>query len=91
MIPISYFDKNPDGSFREEHYEGGQYPDYVPVTRYDAFDLEKEHPDVIYIHNLYDKCNYVTSVHPYYYYAKNLRNYTDKLIYILYFRENRAG
>ena len=84
VIPIPYFDKNSDGSFREEHYEGSLYPAYVPVTRYDEFDLEAEHPDVIYIHNPYDECNYVTSVHPHFY-AKNLRNYTDKLIYIPYF------
>ena len=32
VIPIPYFDKNPDGSFREMHYEGGQYPNYVPTT-----------------------------------------------------------
>ena len=84
VIPIPYFDKNPDGSFREEHYEGGQYPAYVPITRYDAYDLELRHPDVIYIHNPYDECNHVTSVHPYFY-SKNLRNYTDKLVYIPYF------
>ena len=84
VIPIPYFDKNPDGSFRKEHYEGDQYPRYVPVTRYDEYDLEARHPDVIYIHNPYDECNHVTSVHPYFY-SKNLRNYTDKLVYIPYF------
>ncbi len=84
VIPIPYFDKNPDGSFKEEHYEGDQYPDYVPVTRYDDYDLEARHPDVIYIHNPYDEHNHVTSVHPYFY-SKNLRNYTDKLVYISYF------
>lgn len=84
VIPIPYFDKNPDGSFREEHYEGNLYPKYVPITRYDEYDLEAQHPDVIYIHNPYDECNHVTSVHPYFY-SKNLRNYTDKLVYISYF------
>ena len=84
VIPIPYFDKNPDGSFREEHYEGDQYPAYVPVTRYDEYDLEARRPDVIYIHNPYDECNHVTSVHPYFY-SKNLRNFTDKLVYIPYF------
>lgn len=84
VIPIPYFDKNPDGSFREEHYEGDLYPKDVPVTRYDEYDLETRHPDVIYIHNPYDECNHVTSVHPYFY-SKNLRNYTDKLVYISYF------
>ena len=84
VIPIPYFDKNPDGSFKEEHYEGDQYPKYVPITRYDKYDLEACHPDIIYIHNPYDECNHVTSVHPYFY-SKNLRNYTDKVVYIPYF------
>ena len=84
VIPIPYFDKNPDGSFRKEHYEGDLYPKNVPITRYDEYDLETQHPDVIYIHNPYDECNHVTSVHPYFY-SKNLRNYTDKLVYIPYF------
>lgn len=84
VIPIPYFDKNPDGSFKEEHYEGDQYPAYVPVTRYDEYDLEGRRPDAIYIHNPYDGCNHVTSVHPYFY-SKNLRNFTDKLVYIPYF------
>ncbi len=84
VIPIPYFDKNPDGSFREEHYEGDLYPEYVPITRYDEYDLEERRPDLIYIHNPYDECNHVTSVHPYFY-SKNLRNFTDKLVYIPYF------
>ncbi len=84
VIPIPYFDKNPDGSFKEEHYEGNLYPKDVPVTRYDEYDLETRHPDVIYIHNPYDECNHVTSVHPYFY-SKNLRNFTEKLVYIPYF------
>ena len=84
VIPIPYFDKNPNGSFREEHYEGDLYPKNVPITRYDEYDLEARHPDVIYIHNPYDECNHVTSVHPYFY-SKNLRNFTDKLVYIPYF------
>lgn len=84
VIPIPYFDKNPDGSFKEEHYEGDLYPKNVPITRYDTYDLETRRPNVIYIHNPYDECNHVTSVHPYFY-SKNLRKFTDKLVYIPYF------
>ena len=90
VIPIPYFDKNPDGTFKEEHYEGDQYPAYVPVTRYDEYDLKTRRPDVIYIHNPYDECNHVTSVHPYFY-SKNLRNFTDKLVYIPYFILGEIG
>lgn len=84
VIPIPYFDKNPDGTFREMHYEGDQYPKDVPVISYEDYDLEARRPDVIFIHNPYDECNYVTSVHPYFY-SKNLRNFTEKLVYIPYF------
>lgn len=84
VIPIPYFDKNPDGSFREEQYEGDLYPEYVPITRYDEYDFQHRQPDVIFIHNPYDDCNYVTSVHPAFY-SKNLKRFTEKLVYIPYF------
>lgn len=84
VIPIPYYDKNPDGSFREEHYEGNLYPKYVPITRYDEYDFEVNRPEMIFIHMPYDAANYVTSVHPFFY-AENLRRYTEKLIYIPYF------
>lgn len=84
VIPIPYYDKNPDGSFGEMHYEGDQYPDYVPITGYDEFDFQSHHPDMIFIHNPYDQYNYVTSVEPFFY-CTNLKQYTEKLIYIPYF------
>jgi hypothetical protein len=56
----------------------------VPITHYDAYNLETRHPDAIYIHNPYDDCNYLTSVDPRFY-SKELRNYTDCLVYIPYF------
>lgn len=84
VIPIPYFDKQPDGSFKEEHYEGDLYPNYVPVTRYDEYDFEKRRPDMIFIHNPYDEGNYVTSVHPLFY-SGNIKKYTEKLVYIPYF------
>ncbi len=84
VIPIPYFDRNPDGSAKEEHYEGDLFPKDVPVTRYDQYDFENRHPDRIYIHNPYDANNFVTSVHPFFY-SKNLKEFTDELIYIPYF------
>lgn len=84
VIPIPYYDKNPDGSFRKMYYEGDQYPDYIPVTKYDEFDFEVHRPDVIYIHNPYDDFNLVTSVPPFFF-SKNLKKYTDELVYIPYF------
>lgn len=84
VIPIPYYDQKSDKSDGELHYEGDQYPDYVPITRYDAYDFEKRRPDMIFIHNPYDQYNYATSVEPFFY-AKNLKKYTDRLVYIPYF------
>lgn len=84
VVPIPYYDRNPDRSFRQMHYEGNEFPKEVPITYYGSYDLETRRPDVIFIHNPYDEYNFVTSVHPSYYSAK-LKNYTDQLIYIPYF------
>ncbi len=84
VVPIPYFDKNPDGSFRQVHYEGALFPKDVPVVSYQKYNIEERHPDAIYIHNPYDEANYVTSVHPDYYSSK-LKEFTDELIYIPYF------
>ena len=84
VVPIPYYDKNPDGSFRQMHFEGNQFPREVPITYYGSYDLETRRPDMIFIHNPYDEYNFVTSVHPSYYSAQ-LKKYTDQLIYIPYF------
>ncbi len=84
VIPIPYYDKNPNGSVRQMHYEGKEYPKDVPVMRYEDYDFEKRRPDVIFIHNPYDNTNYVTSV-PAFFYAENLKRFTDRLVYIPYF------
>lgn len=84
VVPIPYFDKKADGSLGEMHYEGNEYPGYVPITSWERYDISSRRPDVIYIHNPYDDWNFVTSVHPAFY-AKELKKYTEQLIYIPYF------
>ena len=84
VIPIPYYDKKPDGSFGEMHYEGDQYPDYVPITDYKTYDFADRRPDLIFIHNPYDNNNFVTSVMPCFY-SNNLKQFTDKLVYVSYF------
>lgn len=87
VIPIPYIDKKMDGTVRETHWDGQLFPQYVPITKYNEYNFEERHPDMIFIHNPYDDNNYVTSVHPFFY-VKNLLNFTDKLIYIPYFVVN---
>ena len=41
VIPVPYYDKNPDGSFRKVHYEGDRFPSNVSITHYNDYDLKK--------------------------------------------------
>ena len=84
VIPIPYYDKNPDGTLGQMHYEGKQYPDYVPVVNWRSYDIENRRPDIIYVHNPYDEYNPATSVHPDFY-SIRLKNFTDMLVYIPYY------
>lgn len=84
VVPIPYFDRNTDNSFGEMHYEGKQYPDYVPIIPWEEYDLSERKPDVIYFHNPYDQLNIVTSV-PTQFYSSELQKHTDMLVYIPYF------
>lgn len=84
VIPIPYFDKNPDGSLGQAYYEADEYPDYIPIVKYDEFDFGLYRPDMIYIHNPYDNINFVTSVHPFFY-SDNIKKFTECLIYIPYY------
>lgn len=84
VVPIPYYSFDENHCVKEFHYEGDRYPDYVPITSYQEYDLELRHPDMIFIHNPYDECNAVTSVAPEYY-AVKIKDYTEKLVYIPYY------
>lgn len=84
VMPIPYFNKNPDGTIASMVYEGNDFPVDVPITDWRRYSLKDEHPDMIFIHNPYDKYNYVTSIHPDFYCSK-IKDYTDKLVYIPYY------
>ena len=84
VVPIPYFDRNPDGTLGQMHYEGNEYPEYVPVTSWEEYAIAERKPDAIYIHNPYDDSNIITTVHPSFY-ARELKKYTNMLVYIPYF------
>lgn len=83
-VPIPYYDRNPDQSLGQMHYEGAEYPKNIEVTDWQTYNFEDRKPDAIYIHNPYDDINLVTCVHPRYF-SENLKKYTDELVYIPYF------
>ena len=90
VVPIPFYDVLPDNSLGNIHYEGNQYPDYVPVTSYLQYSIEGRRPDIIFFHNPYDEYNRVTRI-PEQYYSRNLKKYTDLLVYIPYFISEECG
>ncbi len=84
VVPIPYYEKDVIGRETAIHYEGDKLPEYVSVTDYETYDFEGRHPDVIFIQNPYDECNYTISVPPAFF-SRNLRRYTEQLVYIPYF------
>lgn len=95
VIVVPYYYKRLDGTILEEHYEKDLFEN-IEVLDYRQIDLEKYHPDVIYINTPYDEYNYFASIHPGFYSSK-LVNDTDELIYIPWFtiteltREDERG
>ncbi|MDR2589841.1 MAG: hypothetical protein LBC71_02465 [Oscillospiraceae bacterium] len=84
-IPIPYYDKNPDGSFGDKHYEGAEYyKENIVCTDYREYDIQVRYPDVIISFSPYDNLGKMTSVDPDYYF-ENLRNQTDMLVYVPYY------
>lgn len=80
VIPAPYYYKDAYGKAKSEemHYET-DYPDDVTVTSYEEYPFDVSQPDVIVIQCPYDEYNYGLTIHPFFY-AKNLRKYTDRLI-----------
>lgn len=83
-VPIPYYTLKPNHGFDQMHYEGGEYPKDIEITDWREYDFENRRPDAVFIHNPYDDCNFVTSVHPRFY-SSNLKKYTDLLIYVPYY------
>lgn len=84
VMPIPYYERDADGNLSRFCYEGEQFPEYVPITKYQEYDIAVHMPDIIYIHNPYDQNNKVTTVHPKYY-SSELKKYTEMLVYAPYY------
>lgn len=84
VMPIPYHNINRKDQRMDIYYEGKLFPADIPITDYRSYDLAKERPDVIFIHNPYDGQNFVTQV-PEEYFSSKLIEYTEHLVYIPYF------
>ena len=87
VMPLPYYYKEYDGSFKDEmHIDTEEFiKANIPVTDYSRFDLSLLCPEKIYINSPYDEYNMAVSVDTRFY-ARNVKKYTEKLIYIPYFK-----
>ena len=87
VMPLPYYYKEYDGSFKNEmHIDTEEFiKANIPVTDYSRFDLSLLCPEKIYINSAYDEYNMAVSVDTRFY-ARNVKKYTEKLIYIPYFK-----
>ncbi len=84
VIPIPYYKFDSAKNIWELSYEGGKFPNYVPITDFATFDLEQNCPDIAYIHNPYDDGNRVTRIEPKFF-SRNLKKHVNTLVYVPYF------
>lgn len=90
VVSLPYYYKDYDGSAKKICYEGEEFPKEINVLDYRILTpeyLELLHPEVIIIQNPYDAWHPAVSV-PELFYAENIRQYTDKLIYVPPFAVN---
>ena len=87
VMPLPYYYKEYDGSFKDEmHIDTEELiKANISVTDYSRFDLSLLCPEKIYINSAYDEYNMAVSVDTRFY-ARNVKKYTEKLIYIPYFK-----
>lgn len=86
VMPIPYYEKK--NLKREFKFEYSLFEKNLNLLYYKDVDLAKMSPDIIYIHNPYDNANYVTEVDEMYF-SKNLKKYTDMLVYVPYYISGR--
>lgn len=83
VVPIPYFNIA-DANNITMSYEGDKFPKEVGIKDYRDYKLDVEKADIIVIHNPYDDCNNLTSVHPQFY-SSELKKHTECLVYSPYF------
>lgn len=84
VVPIPYYQCDQEQGKWIPTYDGDLFPSDIPITHYQAYQIDKLLPDIAYIHNPYDDKNFVTRVDPKYY-SSELKKYVKQLVYVPYF------
>lgn len=93
VMPVPYYDKNPDGTLGEYHYDRDKLPDETRSVYFADTNLSSLSPEVIFIFTQMDRDNPSVAV-PAEYYADRLSGCTRMLIYVpmeVLAREGMAG
>ena len=91
-IVTPYFYKTDDGDIDTEHpvMRGDGYPEEVIFTDFTTYDIEREHPDIVFFQCPYDGCHESMLIHPVFY-AENIVKHTDKLVLVPPFKVMEVG
>lgn len=84
VVSLPYYVFHAESGSWEFCYDGEKFPENVQVTHFTAYQIAKERPDLVYIHNPFDECNHVTRIHPDYF-SSELKKYAGRLVYIPYY------
>lgn len=84
IIPIPFYLKGKNGELLKKQYEGDSFLPQYPIVDYNEYLIEKEQPDIMYIHNPYDQYNTVTMVEPRFF-SDELKRYNGILVYVPYY------
>lgn len=82
VMPIPYFDKNPDGSLGKQYDEENLLPDTVETVSYKEYHLQEERPDILFFQNPCDRDNKTISVAPEFN-TDRMKQYVNCLVCIL--------
>ncbi len=83
VVPIPWYEKRIETGETIVHYNPEAYPEEIGVLDYNSFDIQKLHPDIIYIQEAGDGTAFARKVDERFY-TSSLKPYTDDLIYIPY-------
>ena len=85
VYPLPSYSYNLDGTPKNEYYEGERFPKELHIEDYHTLNLSAMLPDCIVIQSPYDDYSFGLTVHSEFY-ASKIKNFTDQLVYIPWFR-----
>ena len=83
VMPVPYFEYGPSGTIADNKWEYDAFEKLVGtgVVDYNEYNLEEEHPEVVFINDPYDSEGEYIRVQPKYF-SDEILNKTDHLVYV---------